>query len=371
MSSDIIKSYMEENSSLTKNCFLPKLKFKYGIISTNCKSLFDNNKSTLKNHSCINQKILDYKDYSKTNNYSKSYKRRTISPINKKEPLKSNKIQFHNELIKNYFYNKNEQTQNEISKIDSSLINYTEANLQSKPKINIMSNKMNYTKIEKSIKITPEKYKQNNLRKEKISSIINSLTSKNSPNKNLDVTSPKKNHKKLLLKDYPINKSIDPVSYIKYNLLINPTKNTLKKSRISVKKTFNKRTEYSKMLIKKGCEINNNEFLIKHMKISSCDQNNIYKLKCVNAIKESKQQPSFHFNLNKNKRFNNKYMGNCDGFYKNYILNERKNVKFNNNYLDFDDKMRNMIETYKGTMKDFGERSKEYEVLIKKISDVC
>ena len=373
MSSDIIRSFMEGYSFRTKNFFLPNLKLKSGIITNDWKLFPNNNKSALKIYNCINKKT-SVDRISKTNNYAKSYKKRLISPIYKKEARVLNKIKFHNEFIKNSFHNSNEQSPNERSKIiNTSIINITDGNLYPKPIIKKSSNKMDCAEMPKNITSLPEKNKRTNLRKEKIPQGLNSLANKkNDLNCNLDITIPKICHKKLLLKDCPIDNRIDPVSYIKYNLLTNPSKSSLQKSIISLNKIemTDKINEYSKIIFSKGCEISNNQFSTKHMKVPSFDENNIYKKKYLNAIEDVKRQPSFHFNLDKKRRTYDKYIVNCDGFYRNSILNRKKGGNYNNkNYLSFEDQLGNVIESSKDTMKNFEKRNKEYEVLIKKIQN--
>ena len=274
------------------------------------------------------------------------------------------------------------------------LINSTEHKMNMKRNMN-NNNYFNCLKNDKKIfplKSTPYSQKLNKIHKiTKINNIINSLIeTKKNENKLVSYTAKK------LLNKYPIEKSISPVNYIKYNLLKNPLDLS---SYIGINKLMKEvgKIEDNKKpiinMIKKVKLINIHKIESEHLNFTENEDNRQYK-NFLEMFKQTKKKGSFHFNhsfSHNKKRFQNYelYQNITKRTYKNYIdksfeenkselpkINKSRsrikiyNEKNINEFIPFDTRINSLLKLSKKNEAKVKEMSKEHQKMIEQINKV-
>ena len=199
-----------------------------------------------------------------------------------------------------------------------------------------------------------------------INSLINNLLNKKkSPLKKTKNKIYTKIEKK---KIYPINKSIDPKNYIKYNFALNPSNKKCFKSVDLQIKTLGNKPNFRNDIIK---TINENQynfiFFGKLVQKTADSSNKIYE----NLIKENENKLMF---MKKNEKIlkrkdyslNGKIEKNINST-KDYQKRVNKNQK---EYLSFDEKIKSFLESAKATKNYINKFSAIHKEMIMKINDV-
>lgn len=198
---------------------------------------------------------------------------------------------------------------------------------------------------------------------------------------------------------FPKEKSIDPFSYIKFNLQENPYNKAFNKGlkTIMTKMTDESlRKEYEKSLIQKAADVNNLKVDSNQFK-APLGEAKFYKNKFDDLINQTKSYKSFYFNHNfnshkKGKMANyNLQRNNLEKTYKKYFENNfklKKNIinnnKINKNnatidinleknidkYLSFDSRINNLLFISKKTEDYINRKSKEHEEMINKYNSI-
>ena len=290
-------------------------------------------------------------------------------------------LDFDDNSVKNKNYNNFSIDYNEN-------LNFTDNNLKYLPS-NIYSNN-------ESINLYYSYNKNNNKKNKKISrsievnKIVNSLI--NSSHEEY------KNEKNIIIDKFPKEKSVDPFSYIKYNLQKNPYDKTIYKGINTIINQIGKgnlREEYENNLIQKASDVNNLKIDSNHFK-APLGEAKIYIKKYEDMIKQTKIYKSFYFNKNENTknkfkgRFYNPHHNILDEAYKIYFNKkfkftpENKNNKIERNktkteiefekkidkYLSFDSRINNILFISENTEDNINKKSKEHEKMINKFNSM-
>ena len=211
----------------------------------------------------------------------------------------------------------------------------------------------------------------------------------------------KSKYKKIQIKksNFPKDRSIDPVNYIKYNLQKNPYDKKLYKGISRVMDIIGKNstvTEYDNNMIKKASDINYLKIESDHMDAPFSEEKK-YKKNYEDMMGHSRNFKSFNFNKNINlKKYNNKryspYHKILDKNYKEYFnkkfgfMNERLNDNniieqnktkadkfFKKNiekYISFDKRLNEIVLISKNTENNASKKSKEHEKMLNRITSV-
>ena len=223
----------------------------------------------------------------------------------------------------------------------------------------------------------------------KVNQIVDSLI--NSPNKEN-----KKQNICLRIK-FPKEKSVDPFSYIRYNLQNAPYDQTFYKGIKEIITKIRKgplRKEYKNNLIQKATDVNNLKVESKHFE-APLGEAKIYQKKFDDMMNQTKIYKSFYFNKNtysqNKKKINyNPQRNILDKTYKIYfdkkfkikenIIDDNNKNKKNNTkidmkleknidkYLSFDSRINNMLFISKNTEDDIIRKSKEHEEMLNKFN---
>ena len=198
---------------------------------------------------------------------------------------------------------------------------------------------------------------------------------------------------------FPKEKSIDPFSYIKFNLQENPYNKALNNGIKTIMIKMNDeslRKEYENNLIKKAADVNNLKVDSNQFK-APLGEAKLYKNKYDDLINQTKTYKSFYFNNNsysnkKDKKPNYNLQRNIlEKTYKNYFEKNfkiRKDIIGNNKYkknnakidinleknmdkyLSFDSRINNLLFISKKTEDNINRKSKEHEEMINKYNSI-
>lgn len=241
------------------------------------------------------------------------------------------------------------------------------------------SSRMNYS--------TNRKKAANSL---EVNNIVNSLIS---PEKNVSDKSKDANQ----METFPKERSIDPISYIKYNLQNNPNDKNLYKGISKVMKQLGKsymKEEYESNLIKKASDVNYLKIDNEHIQ-APLGEAKRYKQKYEDLINQTKKFKSFYFNKNETPQKKEKIKYNphrkiLDKIYKVYFDNkigsndekkkvekkERKNKtkieleleKNMEKYVSFDTRINVVLLASKNTEESVNQKFREHEEMLNKIN---
>mgnify|MGYP006873037867 CR=1 FL=1 len=260
-----------------------------------------------------------------------------------------------------------------------------------------MNNNFNCPKNHKKlfpINSTPYSKKINKIHKiTKINNIINDLIeTKKSENKLISYTDKKYTNK------YPIEKSISPVNYIKYNLQKNPLDLSSYNGINKLMKEIGKIEDNKKPIInmvKKVKFIDTHKIESEHLNFTENEdikQNKKY-IEMLNPlkVKQAKKNASFHFNHSfsqNNKRYHNYelYQNISKRAYGNNVeksfeenksefpkINKSRsrinlyNEKNNNEFIPFDTRIDSLLKLSRKNVAKIKEMSKEHEKMMKQI----
>ena len=393
-----VNKFLRKSKNLLNN---DKICLRDNLLANNYQHIFSQNslKKSIYNQSVnINKQIKLNSNVNFTNNSIKDknhlksfWKNRTYldlennKTINKKLNLLINKscnsLDYDNNSIKNKNYNNFSIDYNEN-------YNFTDNHLKTLPS-NIYNNKESINLYHSYNKNNDNKNKSKKIsRSIEVNKIVNSLI--NSSDEEY------KNDKNLIIDKFPKDKSVDPFSYIKYNLRKNPYDKTIYKGINTIINQIGKgilREEYENNLIQKASDVNNLKIDSNHFK-APLGEAIIYKKKYEDMINQTKIYKSFYFNKNENSK--NKLKGKFYSPHYN-ILNETYKIYFNrkfkftpenkNNriernktktelefenkidkYLSFDSRINNILFISKNTEDNINKKSKEHKKMINKIN---
>ena len=241
------------------------------------------------------------------------------------------------------------------------------------------SSRMNYS--------TKRKRAANSL---EVNNIVNSLIS---PGKNVS----DKSQDTKQMQTFPKERSIDPISYIKYNLQNNPNDKNLYKGISQVMKQLGKsymKEEYESNLIKKASDVNYLKIDNEHIQ-APLGEAKKYKQKYEDLINQTKKFKSFYFNKNETPQKKEKIKYNphrkiLDKIYKVYFDNkigsndekkkvekkEKKNKtkieleleKNMEKYVSFDTRINVVLLASKNTEDSVNQKFREHEEMLNKIN---
>lgn len=349
------------------------LRNKYQNISNsyyNNKRFYDNNKKEKSfsfNNKYNNSSFFfnESKNFNKEESNFDNYHKKILLPKKNSRNNNENNINISTDSPNNKSYNNYIQNNLKLKPIES-FTSYKEFN-------NISRNK----KINKLIKI-------NNI----IDSLINSNKKDNGKKLYSYIDRLQKFKNK-----FPIENSISPIQYIKYNLQKNPEESLNNGINKLMKESgkINDIKEYENNLIKKVIDINNKNINMDHL--NSENEENIYKKRYEEIIKQTRNYSSFHFNKNKLQQNKIKlkkyspYQNILDKTYRIYLdknfgenkidfndITENKNQIEKNlekniqNYISFDKRVNYILNLSKKTENNVNEKSKEHEKMLNKIS---
>ncbi len=225
----------------------------------------------------------------------------------------------------------------------------------------------------KSLTIKKQR-KENSIKVEKIvHSLINNKKIDNNKlhhANSIEYQSLKKNKKNII---FPLNKSISPMSYIDYNLKINPDNKKLFKSFNTQINCLNDKVEYRKRILKQVDENYRHRFKVEDLKNNY--NNNIYTnidKKKIEEMIDNKDvhENKFHFNLYD--YYNNSHRIKNNNRFK---FSQRfgklvKEIKNNKDLLTFDMKMNNMEKDTHKVVKHLESLSKSKGKMLKNLLDI-
>ena len=347
----------------------------------------NSNQSTNYNNIYFNdnfRKKLKYKIDLRDNILLKeSMKYRTNIKLNriKKE---NNSIKYSNFLNNNKSYNTIVYLNNRPKVLKSNsnkftFTNYKNDDLTNNNDCENTSSRINYSTKRKKVSNSLE-----------VNNIVNSLIS---PEKNMSDKSKEAN----LETSFPKERSIDPISYIKYNLQNNPNDKHLYKGINKVMKQLGKsyiKEEYESNLIKKASDVNYLKIDNEHIQ-APLGEAKKYKQKYEDLINQTKLFKSFYFNKNETPQKKEKIKYNphkkiLDKIYKVYFDNkigsndEKKKVekKYNKKktkieldleknmekYVSFDTRINVVLLASKNTEESVNQKFREHEEMLNKIN---
>ena len=356
--------------------------FRNNILGNNYLNIYGNKslKKSFLNKSVNNNKIntnlkkaFIHKNFKYNNKLKGFFKNRTVMDIenNNKDINKKSYILINNKSYNNFnFINNTEKALKNLKN------NYINTDIYNDRELNINDNKNK--KDSKSIEVKK---------------IIDSLTN-----------STKEENQDLFLKNnninikFPLNKTVDPFSYIKFNLQNNPYNKTLYKGVKTIMKKMGKRPlkeEYENNLIEKAREVNNLKVDSNHIRAPLGEAKNLIK-QFDDMIKQTKKYKSFSFNKNENPqsifkmKYYKPYNSILDKNYKNYFnKNFKINIKETDNknkveknktnsdielennidkYLSFDMRINNILYISRKTENNINRKSKEHEDMLNKFN---
>ena len=342
-------------------------------IKINLKENIPNNSIKAKNHLKHFWKNRTYLDLENNKNFNKKL---NLLLINKS----CNYIDFDNNEFKNKNYNNFSIDYNEDSNFVDNNLKYLPSNIyKNKEPINLYYsyNKSNNNSKNKKISRTI-----------KVNKIVNSLIN----------SSDEEFKNKIIIKEdkFPKEKSVDPFSYIKYNIQKNPYDKAIYKGINTIINQIGKdnlREEYENNLIQKANDANNLKIDSNNFK-APLGEAKIYKRKYEDMINQTKIYKSFYFNKNENpknkikRKFYNPHYNILEETYKIYFNKkfkfalENKNNKIERNktktdisfenkidkYLSFDSRINNILFISKNTEDNINKKSREHEKMLNKFN---
>lgn len=347
--------------------------------STNYNNIYfnDNFRKKLKNKIDLRDNIL-LKD---------SIKNRTNIKINinKRENNKSKYPNFlnNNKSYNTIAYSKNRQ---KVLKSNSNKFTFTNYKNNDLTDNNYLTN--DFDNNSSRINYSTNRKKENNSLE--VNNIVNSLISPG--NKTLTRAKISKQRQK-----FPKERSIDPISYIKYNLQNNPNDKNLYKGINKVMKQLGRsymKDEYESNLIKKASDVNYLKIDNEHIQ-APLGEAQKYKQKYEDLIDQTKIFKAFYFNKNETPQKKEKIKYNphrkvLDKIYKIYFDNKvgsndekkkeeikgKKNKKkieleFEKNmekYVSFDTRINVVLLASKNTEESVNQKFREHEEMLNKIN---
>ena len=380
---------------LTKNLKTSKL----SLSENNIKNQFY--QSSRQNNNKFLRKIKPYK-FIKSNflkNYSNILKNNARNEINNNNDGNSLSFIFNknNRTSSNQCQNFSEERRNNnnmCSNDNSNLINLS-TDIAHNKNSNYFQNEFNLLPIKSFNSYEKNVSKNNRVRDIKIDKIINSLiTSSNDLYKSSNNCF---NKEETNTNNFPKEKMIDPMYYIKYNLQKFSLERPVSKGINNIIKEITKGSsnkEYEVNLLKRARDISNRKIDVDQLNVPN-SENNIYKKKYEDMINQTKHYESFHFN--KNSFLQNKikkyspYKNILDKTYKFYLENNleddkkdndeknknisKRKIKLNlksnvDKYISFDARVNYILKLSKNTEKNINEKSKVHEKMINEISKI-
>ena len=347
----------------------------------------NSNQSTNYNNIYFNdnfRKKLKYKIDLRDNILLKdSMKNRTNIKINR-STKENNTNKYSNFLKNNKSYNTIVFSKNrpKVLKSNSNKLtftNYKNDDLTNNNDLEKTSSRLNYSTKRKKVANSLE-----------VNNIVNSLTN---PVKNISDKSDDAHQ----MTSFPKERSIDPISYIKYNLQNNPNDKNLYKGINKVMKQLGKsymKEEYESNLIKKASDVNYLKIDNEHIQ-APLGEAKKYKKKYEDLINQTKIFKSFYFNKSETpqKKEKIKYNPNrkiLDKIYKIYFDNkigstdEKKKAEKKNNknktkieleleknmekYVSFDTRINVVLLASKNTEESVNQKFREHEEMLNKIN---
>ena len=347
----------------------------------------NSNQSTNYNNIYFNdnfRKKLKYKIDLRDNILLKdSMKNRTNIKINR-STKENNTNKYSNFLNNNKSYNTIVYSKNrpKVLKSNSNKLtftNYKNDDLTNNNDLEKTSSRLNYSTKRKKVANSLE-----------VNNIVNSLTN---PVKNISDKSDDAHQ----MTSFPKERSIDPISYIKYNLQNNPNDKNLYKGINKVMKQLGKsymKEEYESNLIKKASDVNYLKIDNEHIQ-APLGEAKKYKKKYEDLINQTKIFKSFYFNKNETPQRKEKIKYNphrkiLDKVYKIYFDNkigsndekkkEEKKEKKNKTkiekeleknmekYVSFDTRINVVLLASKNTEESVNQKFREHEEMLNKIN---
>jgi hypothetical protein len=237
------------------------------------------------------RKKLKYKIDLRDNILLKDSKKNTTKIKINRSIKENNKNKYSNFLNINKSYNTIVSSNNrpKVLKSDSNKFTFTNYKNDDVTNKNYLTNEFENTSSRMNYS-TKKKKVANSL---EVNNIVNSLIS---PEKNMSDKSKEAN----LETSFPKERSIDPISYIKYNLQNNPNDKNLYKGINKVMKQLGKsyiKEEYESNLIKKASDVNYLKIDNEHIQ-APLGEAKKYKQKYEDLINQTKIFKSFYFNKN-------------------------------------------------------------------------
>ena len=379
---DNFRTYLLGNNSL--NYFMHnKLK----------KEILNNSVNHNKSINNLTKTYSNKKSKNNNNTLKVFYKNKTVldldniyNDINKKPYILFNNKSYNN-INLNKFINKTENIYKNRRKINNLKLNYKSDNTINNNHNYINTDIYNNIKYNNSSKnIIDNKFKKNNKSIE-VQKIIDLL-----------INSKKEDYENIFLKNqnenikFPKNKTVDPFSYINYNLKKNPYDKTLYKGLNKIMKKMKKESlkeEFENELIQKSTEVNNLRLDSNHIEAPLGEAKKV-KEQCEDMLSQIKKYKSFSFNKNENPQKHIKmkiykpYGNILNKNYKNYFnkifkiqSNEINNKKTNSDleleknidkYISFDMRINNILYISRNTENNINRKSKEHEEMLNKFS---
>ena len=334
------------------------------------------------------RKKLKYKIDLRDNILLKDSKKNTTKIKINRSIKENNKNKYSNFLNINKSYNTIVSSNNrpKVLKSDSNKFTFTNYKNDDVTNKNYLTNEFENTSSRMNYS-TKKKKVANSL---EVNNIVNSLIS---PEKNMSDKSKEAN----LETSFPKERSIDPISYIKYNLQNNPNDKNLYKGINKVMKQLGKsyiKEEYESNLIKKASDVNYLKIDNEHIQ-APLGEAKKYKQKYEDLINQTKIFKSFYFNKNETPQRKEKIKYNphrkiLDKVYKIYFDNkigsndEKKNVEKKNNksktkieleleknmekYVSFDTRINVVLLASKNTEESVNQKFREHEEMLNKIN---
>jgi hypothetical protein len=312
-----------------------------------------------------------------------SMKNRTNIKINRSTKEKNtNKYSNYININKSYNTIVNSKNRPKVLKSNSNKLtftNYKNDDLTNNNDLEKTSSRLNYSTKRKKVANSLE-----------VNNIVNSLTN---PVKNISDKSDDAHQ----MTSFPKERSIDPISYIKYNLQNNPNDKNLYKGINKVMKQLGKsymKEEYESNLIKKASDVNYLKIDNEHIQ-APLGEAKKYKKKYEDLINQTKIFKSFYFNKSETpqKKEKIKYNPNrkiLDKIYKIYFDNkigstdEKKKAEKKNNknktkieleleknmekYVSFDTRINVVLLASKNTEESVNQKFREHEEMLNKIN---
>ena len=349
------------------------------------------NQSTNYNNIYFNdnfRKKLKYKIDLRDNILLKDSKKNTTKIKINRSIKENNKNKYSNFLNINKSYNTIVSSNNrpKVLKSDSNKFTFTNYKNDDVTNKNYLTNEFENTSSRMNYS-TKKKKVANSL---EVNNIVNSLIS---PEKNMSDKSKEAN----LETSFPKERSIDPISYIKYNLQNNPNDKHLYKGINKVMNQLGKsyiKEEYESNLIKKASDVNNLKIDNEHIQ-APLGEAKKYKQKYEDLINQTKIFKSFYFNKNETPQRKEKIKYNphrkiLDKIYKVYFDNKirpndekkKEEIKDNKNktkiekeleknmekYVSFDTRINVVLLASKNTEESVNQKFREHEEMLNKIN---
>ena len=334
------------------------------------------------------RKKLKYKIDLRDNILLKDSKKNTTKIKINRSIKENNKNKYSNFLNINKSYNTIVSSNNrpKVLKSDSNKFTFTNYKNDDVTNKNYLTNEFENTSSRMNYS-TKKKKVANSL---EVNNIVNSLIS---PEKNMSDKSKEAN----LETSFPKERSIDPISYIKYNLQNNPNDKNLYKGINKVMKQLGKsymKEEYESNLIKKASDVNYLKIDNEHIQ-APLGEAKKYKQKYEDLINQTKIFKSFYFNKNETPQRKEKIKYNphrkiLDKVYKIYFDNkigsndekkkEEKKEKKNKTkiekeleknmekYVSFDTRINVVLLASKNTEESVNQKFREHEEMLNKIN---